>query len=104
MNLLILFIGGLILTFGDIIMKKWVISNSPITYIQGMILYLVGLNFLAYSFRQKDIAVASVIFIVFNVVTLAIAGKILFDESLSTVKIVSMTLALSSIVVMEVFG
>lgn len=104
MNLLILFIGGLILTFGDIIMKKWVVSNSSLTYIQGMMLYLVGLNFLAYSFRQKDIAVASVIFIVFNVVTLAIAGKILFDENLSTVKIISMVLALSSIVVMEVFG
>ena len=60
--LFILFIGGLILTAGDIVMKKWVLSSAIPTYLLGMVLYIIGLNFLAYSFRFKDIAIASVLF------------------------------------------
>jgi multidrug transporter EmrE-like cation transporter len=103
-SLLLLFIGGTILTIGDIVMKKWVISNSISLYISAMALYLLGLNFLAFSFKEKDIAIASVIFIIFNVVTLAIAGKVFFGEDLSPLKIVSIAMALTSVVMLEIAG
>jgi multidrug transporter EmrE-like cation transporter len=103
-SLLLLFIGGTILTIGDITMKKWVISNSISLYISAMALYLLSLNFLAFSFKEKDIAIASVIFIVFNVVTLAIAGKVFFGEDLSPLKIISIVVALTSVVMLEIAG
>ena len=99
--LFILFIGGLILTAGDIVMKKWVLSSAPPTYLLGMVLYIIGLNFLAYSFRFKDIAVASVLFIIFNVITLTIAGWLFFDENITILKLVGLSLALFSIVLLD---
>ena len=64
--LILLLIGGIILTVGDILMKKWVNTNLYLFYFIGMIVYLVGLNFLAQSFKFKNIAVASVIFVIIN--------------------------------------
>jgi len=43
--LLILAVGGIVLTIGDLFMKKWVVSNSWIIYVVGMIFYIIGLNF-----------------------------------------------------------
>jgi multidrug transporter EmrE-like cation transporter len=100
--IILLLIGGIILTLGDIMMKKWVNTNSYIFYIIGMIIYLVGLNFLAQSFKFKNIAVASVIFVIFNVVTLSIVSWIYFKETLSPVQIVGMVLGILSIVILEV--
>ena len=99
--LVLLVIGGVTFTLGDLCMKKWIISDSNSFYILGIIIYLVGDNFLALSFKSKEIAVASVIFIVFNVVTLTIAGWFLFDEQLSAIKIFGMLLALAAVLVLE---
>jgi multidrug transporter EmrE-like cation transporter len=49
----------------------------------GMLIYMVAMAFLAYRFKQKNIAFASMIFVVFNILTLAIASHILFHEKLS---------------------
>tara|TARA_R110002020_G_scaffold68309_4_gene179009 strand:+ start:8286 stop:8435 length:150 start_codon:yes stop_codon:yes gene_type:complete len=40
-------IGALFDTFGDLLMKNWVINNSKIYFAGGMLFYVVGLSFLA---------------------------------------------------------
>ena len=99
--LMLLAIGGIILTVGDIMMKKWVVSNSWIVYAVGMIFWIIGLNFLAYSFKFKNIAVASVIFVLFNIVTLLIFSYFYFKEGMSTFEILGMVLGIAAIIFLE---
>jgi len=101
MALLLLALGGLILTVGDICMKKWVNTNAYSFYFVGLAIYLVGLNFLAQSFKFKNIAVASVIFVIFNVVTLSFVSWLYFKETLSLLQIVGILIGIVAIVVLE---
>lgn len=100
--ILLLFIGGTVLTLGDITMKKWVNTNSHTFYIAGLIVWLVGLMFLAQSFKYKNMAVASTIFVIFNVVTLSIVSWLYFKETLSTFQILGVIIGLVAIIVMEI--
>lgn len=102
--IILLAIGGLILTFGDLVMKKWVINNNIYFYIIGLMIYLIGLNFLAQSFKYKNIAIASTIFVIFNVILLSIISWFYFKEKLSTFEIIGIVLGLTSVVILELFG
>ena len=97
----LLLIGGIILTLGDIVMKKWVNTNNLYLYIIGIAVYLVGLNFLAQSFKFKNIAVASIILIIFNVVTLSLVSWFYFKETLNSFQITGIILGLTSVVFLE---
>jgi multidrug transporter EmrE-like cation transporter len=99
--LILLALGGIVLTAGDIFMKKWVVSNNIYLYIIGMIVYVVGLNFLAQSFKYKNIAVASVIFVLFNIITLSLVSYFYFKEKISGLEMLGMCLGLASIVLLE---
>lgn len=99
--LLLLFIGGVVLTAGDIVMKKWVISDSSYLYIIGIVIYMIGMNFLAVSFKYKNIAVASTLFVLFNVITLLIVSWVFFKERLSVTEIIGVALGLASVTVLE---
>lgn len=99
--LILLFVGGSILTIGDIVMKKWVLNNSTPIFIIGMAIYLVGLIFLAHSFKYKNIATASTIFVIFNIITLSIVSWFYFKETLTPFQLIGITLGISSIVFLE---
>lgn len=98
---ILLFIGGAILTIWDIIMKKWVISNNIYLFISGLIIYMIGMIFLAYSFKYKNIAVASTIFVLFNVITLSIISWLYFKETLSTTQLIGIAFGIISIIFLE---
>jgi multidrug transporter EmrE-like cation transporter len=99
--LILLAVGGIILTLGDIAMKKWVVTNSWMIYGIGMVAWIIGLNFLALSFRYKNIAVASLIFVLFNIITLLLFSYFYFKEGLSTFEIIGMILGVSAIIFLE---
>jgi multidrug transporter EmrE-like cation transporter len=99
--IILLLIGGIILTAGDILMKEWVVTNKYLFYFIGLAVYLIGLNFLAQSFKFKNIAVASVIFVIFNVVTLSLVSWLYFKETLSPMQIIGMALGIAAIIVLE---
>lgn len=104
MNLIafaLLAIGGLILTGGDLFMKQWVNTNKPAVYLLGMALYIVGLNFMAFSFKYKNIAVASVIFVLINIITLIAFSYFYWQERLSGLEVVGLTLGIIAIVLLE---
>ena len=98
---LLLFIGGSVLTVGDIVMKKWVTNNNIFLFVEGLAIYLVGLIFLAYSFKYKNIAVASTIFVVFNIITLSIVSWFYFKETLSTVQLIGIVFGIFSVLFLE---
>ena len=100
--ILLIFIGGLILTVGDIIMKKWVINETAGLFIAGMLVYLFGLVFLAISYKYKNIAVASTMFVVFNIITLSIVSWLYFKETLSPLQITGIMLGIIAVVLLEI--
>ena len=97
----ILALGGITLTIGDLFMKKWTVSNTWYVFAGGLLVWLVGLIFLAASFKYKNIAVASVIFILFNVLSLGIVSWFYFKEKLSGLAICGMLLGLFAIIFLE---
>jgi multidrug transporter EmrE-like cation transporter len=104
MNLLpigILLVGGIVLTIGDLLMKNWVEGNGSYWYVIGLFVYMIGLNFLSYSFKYKNIAVASVIFTLFNVIILALVSWLFYKEKLSGMQLLGIILGLTSVVILE---
>jgi len=98
---ILLFVGGLVLTIGDIIMKKWVVTNNIFLFLSGLAIYLFGLIFLAFSFKYKNIAVASTIFVIINITTLSIVSWFYFKESLTAFQLIGIMLGISSILFLE---
>lgn len=101
--ILLLFIGGLGLTLGDVIMKKWVVSSNHMFYVVGMIAYVIAIGFLAESFKYKNFAVANAICVGFNIIALAIVSWLYFKEALSLAQVLGIGLVVVGIVVLELF-
>lgn len=99
--IVLLFVGGVVLTVGDVVMKKWVNQSGWHLYFAGLMIYFVGLNFLAYSFKYKNIGVASLIFVLFNIVTLCFVSWVYFKETLSLLQILGIVIGLISVVILE---
>lgn len=100
--IVILATGGIILTVGDLVMKKWVNTNSTIFYVIGLFIWIIGLLFLAEGFKFKNIAVASLIFNIINIVTLVIFSWVYFKENLSTTEMIGIFLGILAIILLEI--
>lgn len=57
--------------------------------------------FLPYSFRRENIAVASTIFVIFNVVTLSVFSWLYFKEALTPFQIIGIIIDLVSVIFLE---
>jgi len=99
--LVLLFIGGVITTAGDIVAAEWVRAGGVYLYLLVMTLYLIGTFFLLDSYQSEDIAVASTLLVIFNVSTLVVAGMIIFGEELSPTKVIGIMLGLVAVVLLE---
>lgn len=98
------FVGGLILTIGDLLFKKWVVHGASyvsLLYIGGMVLYLVGLFCLVESFKHEHMAVASALFVVVNIVSLSLVSALVYGEYLTTVQALGLVCATIAIVLLE---
>ena len=99
----LLLVGGIILTVGDIVMKKWAINQKVSLYLIGLFFYLIGLNFLAQSYRFRNVAAASLIFVVINITILVFVSWFYFKEKLSLMEILGIVLAIAGVIILEVF-
>lgn len=93
--------GAIIDTIGDVVMKTWIVSGRKTVFIIGLLIYLVGLVFLAESYKGEKIPVASIIFVVLNVVILTLVSWLYFKESLNSLQIIGILLGITSVVVLE---
>mgnify|MGYP001604770022 CR=1 FL=1 len=99
--LLILIFAGSILTLGDIIFKFYALSHKPLLYIYGLVLYIIGMLFLVQTFKTENIATASAIFVIANILTLSVVSWFYFNEQLSAVQIAGLLLAVCAILLLE---
>lgn len=93
--------GGVVLTVGDIIMKNWVEAHRTRLFFYGLLVYMVGLVFLSLSYKYKNIAVASAMLVIFNIVTLALVTWLVFDEPLTRNQTIGVVLSVFLIGYME---
>lgn len=63
---------GVVYTIGDVAMKKWITDMTLMPYLIGAAMYLVGMNFLAFSYLYRNIAVATAICVIINIVSLTV--------------------------------
>lgn len=101
MGTFLVFLGGFILTVGDIFMKQWSTNNNWSSFGLGMFSWIVGLFCLAFSFKTKNIAVASLIFSLSNVLFLTLLSWLYYKEPLSTYQIIGMGLGGTAILFLE---
>lgn len=97
-----LLIGGSLLTMGDIVFKDWLTRALPYAsfeYAAGFALYIAGLFCLVESFKTQHIAIASVVFILVNIITLALVSWLYFGEKLTPVQVIACLLAFTAIVI-----
>ena len=103
MGILLTLLGGIILTVGDIVMKKWIINNNWYIFISGLLIWLLGNSFLALSFKYTNIAIASLWLVLFNIITLLFVSYFYFGEKLSTIQIIGIILGLVAAAILEYF-
>ena len=101
--LVLVITAGLILTVGDIVLKEWVVKSYNTFYIAGLLLYFISMNLLAQSYKYEDIAVASMVMVVFNVVTLTLVGYFIFHENITAYELTGIFLGIVSVGLLE-FG
>ena len=99
--IVIIALSGIILTVGDLSMKAWVANGKQIFYFIGLIIYLTGLIFLAQSFKYKNIAVASLLVVLFNVITLLFVSWLFYKETLSSIQLFGVLLGVVAVVILE---
>jgi len=94
-------LGSISLTIGDLFMKIWVGNNSCKDFSIGFICYSIGMIFLALSFKYKNIAIASMMLVLFNIITLLIVSWVIFKEPMSIKEIIGILLGISAIILLE---
>ena len=99
--MLILILGGLILTVGDIFIKKWTLDNSFINFLIGLIFWIIALLLLAYSFKSINIVSATFIEILVNIITLVIADYFFFKDPITLMEIVGIITGFIAIYILE---
>lgn len=101
--LLMILSGSLFLTVGDLIAKSWVTHSKPVYFALTLGFYLIGLVCLILSFRYKNIAIASMMLIILNVVILALWSWFIYGETLTYTEIIGLALAMIALFCLE-FG
>lgn len=94
-------VGIVLLTIGDVAFKSWLGSRSDGMYALGFIAYAGALWCLVRSYESTNIAVASAILVVGNLLALAVVSWSIFKTPLTLGQGIGMILAVSAIVVLE---
>ena len=98
---LLLTAGGLILTVGDIIQKQWAVSGKIWMFWLGIAVWTVGFVFLAWSFKYKNMAIASVIFVLVNIISLLLVSWFYYGEKITPVQLIGLGLAIIAVMLLE---
>lgn len=102
MGIIILVIGGVLLTIGDIFMKEWLIKNSNVFFGAGLIIYFISMVLLAISYKFENIAIASTIIEIINTISIILIFTIFFKESMSVVQIIGLIFGVISLILLKI--
>ena len=92
---------GAAYTLGDIAMKKWIMHPSVWPYLAGAFMYLVGINFLAFSYLYRNIAVATAVCVIINIVSLTVISWICFKEPVTVRQLAGIAVSMIAVLLLE---
>ena len=95
---ILLLLSGLGLAGGDILLRKWVATSHHLFYLLGFIVYFIGLNCLAQSFKYKGLVIAATISVVINILILLAFSYFIFKEPLTARHFIGIGLGIATIV------
>jgi drug/metabolite transporter (DMT)-like permease len=99
--LIILFLSGLVLTVGDVVLKYWVEKGQnyhSLLYVIGVVTYLAGSLLLVESYKHDvNIAIAGILQIMFNTIILILFTYLFFKEPLTAKQIAGIFVGVFSI-------
>lgn len=98
---ILLTVGILLEVLGDIFFKKWAIQSKIVMLIIGALLYFTGTIFWAFSLRYETLSKAGIIFMLANIILIALAGILIFKENLSLINKIGIALGIVSIILVE---
>jgi multidrug transporter EmrE-like cation transporter len=101
LGIVLITICGLFYTAGDVAMKKWIDHPSIAPYLIGAALYIIGMNFLAFSYKYRNIAVATALCVIVNILTLTVVSWFLFKEPLSIKQMTGIALSIGAVIFLE---
>jgi len=87
---------------GDVYFKKWSLQNRTWMMLIGFAFYALGSLFWAVSLRYELLSKAGIIFMLMNLVLIALVGVFYFNENLSIINKIGVALAIISIILLEV--
>ena len=100
-GLLLLIIGGVVITGGDILLKKWATNSQILFLLAGLFVSVIGLLFLALGLKSKSLAVGNIIFVAVNMIVLVLAQIFYFKEALSSVQLLGIAIAVVGVCMIE---
>lgn len=95
-----LIIGGVLLTCGDLWMKAWAVSDKKLWYVIGVATWILGSAFLAWTYKYKNMAIATTIYILVNVGTLLLVSWIYYKEPVTTKQLIGVCLGIVAALLM----
>jgi multidrug transporter EmrE-like cation transporter len=96
-----LLIGGILLTLGDIALKKWAVTDKYSFYTLGLFLYLIGVIFFSFTLREKNLAIANTILVTVNIISLVAISYFYFQEKLTAIQFGGIILCMIGVVMLE---
>ena len=99
--MLLLILGGITLTVGDIFIKKWTISSIVLDFFLGFFFWIIGLLFLAHACKVINIVSASFIEILINIITLVFADYLFFKNPITIPEIIGIIVGMLAIYIIE---
>jgi len=70
-------------------------------YILGGSLYIIGMNFLAFSYKYKNIAVATAGCVIVNIILLTLLSWFYYKEPLTTKQMIGISLSIVAMILLE---
>lgn len=86
----------------DVLFKKWAIENKSYLLAVGLVIYMIGTTFWAYSLRYGHLSKAISIFAVLNLIILVLVGIFFFKEDLLLVNKIGIAFGVLSVILMEI--
>lgn len=107
MNLKVIFFSLLITAvilevIGDFYFKRWSLQNRAWMILIGFAFYALGSLFWAVSLRYELLSKAGIVFMLLNLVLIALIGVFYFNESLSIINKIGVALAIISVILLEI--